>query len=294
MANQRLTNIFFQKQKTDLNQFAFRLLSEPYGDLSMGEVIMDLLIPIYVDIVPDLYWSLRRYIRSLLGNLQIDDVYVIEFGKRFTKIRLRGKDAQIAQTFLTKLFGTQRLLTSLKKEEEYSGRVVSIDDNEILVDIGISDKDVLISIQLETFLSRILGKVKKIDTENSKLLMKYLGIAKYFPFTVKIKQDIKENNLRKINGDVGERTARLFNRWREQKLERVIVYGATRSQVERALRKSKCTGYIITVERLGFLEHAIVCKKKILATEIIKRIGPFLWGVKLLPFSPRNILRFKQ
>jgi len=260
----------------------------------MEEIIIDLLIPIYVDIVPDLYWSLRRYIRSLLGNLQIDDIYVLEFGQRFTKLRLKGKDAQIARIFLAKLFGTRRLLTSLKKEEEYSGRVVSISNDEILVDIGISDQNFLVSIQLRAFLSKILGKIKKANSGNFGILMRYLGIAKYFPLTVKIKQDVKKSNLRKIEGDIGERTVRLFNRWCKQGLERVIVYGATRSQVERALRKSKCIGCIITVERIGFLEHAIVCKKKTLAMEIIKKIGPFLWGVKLLPFSPRNILKFKQ
>lgn len=241
----------------------------------MKTLEVDVLIPVYgvKPIPPDYYWSFRRWLKSALGNLRIDDIYVIEFRERFTKVKIAGPDAETAVAFLRRTYGVRLNTSDIREGEVFAGRVYALADDHILVDIGVGEDqpELLVRVPLTEF-ARALG-AKEMDRETFMLL----GIRERFPLQVKIGH-IEGTTA---EGTLGERTVRLLQRWLERPVDRIIVYGATRAQVERAIKKAGHTRDVVNVERLGFLEHAIVCKRGTSAKGLIPRLGPFLWGVKL-------------
>ena len=71
--------------------------------------------------------------------------------------------------------------------------------------------------------------------------------------------------------------------------ERVMVTGATRQEIRKAIIKSGHLRDIIAIERIGFLEHVIICKRDTDAPGIIAEIGPKLPFAKLGAFRPTLI-----
>jgi len=80
-------------------------------------------------------------------------------------------------------------------------------------------------------------------------------------------------------------------RWIRSNLDRLVVLGASFSDVEHAVRKSKHSRDVIKVESLGLLEHAVVCKLGTHAVGLTPKLGPLLSTAKLASFSPRKIRR---
>jgi len=81
----------------------------------------------------------------------------------------------------------------------------------------------------------------------------------------------------------------MFRKWIAKRLDKLLVYGATRSQIEKAVRISGHTRDVINVERLGFLENAITCKWGTSARGLIPELGPHLPRASFSVFYPRLI-----
>jgi hypothetical protein len=59
--------------------------------------------------------------------------------------------------------------------------------------------------------------------------------------------------------------------------------------VENALRITKHSDDISSFEKIGFFEHALVCKRSTRASGILSAIGPKLKGVPMHLFIPKEI-----
>lgn len=65
--------------------------------------------------------------------------------------------------------------------------------------------------------------------------------------------------------------------WRWKKgTDRINVNNATRAQIHAALKRSRHSRDVYAIERLGILEHSIVCKKGTDAPGLVPQIGPYL------------------
>jgi hypothetical protein len=80
----------------------------------------------------------------------------------------------------------------------------------------------------------------------------------------------------------------VFRDWISSQLDRVIVLGATRAHVKRALLQTKHFQDVIEIQRLGLLEHIIICKKGTYAPGIISKIGSLLPKTPLYAFHPKE------
>ena len=64
--------------------------------------------------------------------------------------------------------------------------------------------------------------------------------------------------------------------WKKASTDRVTVNGATRSEIKYAIKKTGHSRDIYGIERLGLLEHAIVCRENTDGPGIVASIGPRL------------------
>ncbi|RLE75558.1 MAG: hypothetical protein DRZ80_02595 [Thermoprotei archaeon] len=251
------------------------------------EVRVKILLPIYVQFNQNIRRSLIGFLKSLLSDLDISEIIVINPQKRFTEIAIRGADAHIAGKFLEKEFGKSLTWNDLRDGEEYRGIVRSVNNNAFYVDIGLVDPDYFrVKITFKEFI-RSLFRVSKDIPED---LFNLFGIRQYFPIYVKVvfSAGIDENK-RVIFGSLSRRSVNMLLSWLRMRLDRLIIYGATRSQVEKAVKASGHFRDVVSLERLGFLEYALVCKWGTSAKGLIPELGPYLPSATFAPFYPRLI-----
>jgi hypothetical protein len=89
--------------------------------------------------------------------------------------------------------------------------------------------------------------------------------------------------------ELSEKQLSQFSEWLRSNLDRLIVLGASISEVERALNRARHFRDVAKIETLGSFEHAILCKLGTDAAGLVPRLGPHLRSATLAPFSPRKI-----
>lgn len=248
-------------------------------------MIVDIFCPIYVEINEiDLKKALKYYILRLLGDINISRLEIINVGRRYTKLEIEGKEEKIAVMYLKKFFGTKIRLDQISIGSEYPGRIMDINSNYLFVDIG---EENLKKVQIQTteLIKAILGV--RVRDRDLKPLLRLMGIRRFLLLVTRIKK-ITVNNGTTIYGDIGRRTINLYRAWFQDRLDRVLVFGTLRSHIDKILRRTKLYKEIVRVERLGFLEYAIVCKFGRFADDLADRLAKN--GLKNLSiFMPRRI-----
>ncbi|MEX0568352.1 MAG: DUF2110 family protein [Candidatus Njordarchaeota archaeon] len=248
-------------------------------------MIVDIFCPIYIKINEnDLKRALKYYVRGLLRDIDITSIEVIHIDNRYARVEINGKEERIAAIFLRKFLGTKIKLDQIIAGQEYSGKLIDINVNYLSVDIG-EEKAEKVKIPTRNFISTIIGP--KLEGKNLELIMRLIGIRRFFPLVTKI-EEIQTRNGIVVYGSIGRRTINLYRNWFQDRLDRVLVFGTLRSHIDKILRQTGIYKEVIRVERLGFLEYAIVCKFGRFADEIAEKLSKN--GLeKISIFMPRRI-----
>ena len=225
---------------------------------------------------------------SLCKDLRIEAKVVGKTSRRWVQVELTGEDQEVAVKFLDREIGLAPVsIGKVKKFSTIKGRVIFAGEKEqeLLVDIGVSSPSVYdATIPLERLQAQ-LADGKKLPFQR---LIELFCLYDYVPLHVKITQDVKSENER-VEAELSETQLSKFIKWMNSSLDRLIVLGATLSQVEHAIRVSGHSRDVIRVETLGLLEHAVVCKLGTDAIGLTPKLGPHLYTATLAPFSPRKI-----
>jgi len=120
-----------------------------------------------------------------------------------------------------------------------------------------------------------------------KTIIELYGLYPNLPLEVKVHRLDVESEL--IEAHLSEWQILLFDRWIRQTLERLIILGVTREEIEYAIKTLRLSRDIYAIESLGLLEHAIICKLGTEARGLIPKLGPKLQNAVLTPFTPTKI-----
>jgi len=242
---------------------------------------VEVLCPIYSNISRgDLEKSVRRYIAGLLSDLEISNIRVLSFGERFMVLDIEGKDAEIAERYLSMVMGSRHRIGNIRRGQEYAGRIQNLGEECVYVDIGIED-EVPIVVPYVSIVRGVLGI--SVGESSARGIIGLLGIAKHLPFVVRIVR-IEGTD---IIGDIGRRTRNMLKSWLRDRRDRVIVCGLSRSQLDKKIRIAKIHRKVAHVDRLGLLEHAVVCRYGVFADDIARRLRTV--GVEMCSlFMPRR------
>jgi len=225
---------------------------------------------------------------SLCKDLVVEAKVVGKASRGWFQVELTGEDQGVAMGFLDREIGVAPVsVDKVKKFSTIKGRVILAGEKEqeLLVDIGVYSPRVYdATIPLERLQAQ-LADGKKLPLQR---LIELFCLYDYMPLHVKIIRDVKPEH-EQVEAELSETQLSKLIQWINSSLNRLMVLGATLSQVKYAIKVSGHNRDIVRVETLGLLEYAVVCKLGTDAVGLTPKLGPHLYTATLAPFSPRKI-----
>ena len=232
---------------------------------------------------------IEKYLQSLsheIGNLDanIKEINLRDEDNR-VEIKVEGADEEFFKNLLMQKFGAPTRFHDIRIGDVYWGYLVDVKKVGfgVFVDCGIKYPTTDILIDLNTLRNQLCFG-KKIPLRR---IVDLFGFIENFPLYVEIEEISR--TAKNIRGVIAKESLETINNWFQDNLERVFVSGSTRAQVKRALAKMGHSQDIVSIKKLGFLEHIILLKAGTNAPGIIAHIGKKLEFSKLSSIRPSKI-----
>jgi hypothetical protein len=248
--------------------------------------IVTVLEKLYGSVSPETFENLYS---DLVRGLQVQVNFVGTTNRGWIQLEVSGNDKTAAISLLDQEVGLAPLSAdNLKKFSVIQGKVVFPNKSKdaLYVDIGVFSPDNLEAVISKKHLCGQLADGKEVPLQE---LVRLFCFYDNMPLKVKIIEDEVEGN-RNLKARLSKLQLSLFSRWVNFRLDRLVVLGSFFSDVERAVKLSKHFRDIIRIESLGALEHVILCKLGTDAVGLIPKLGRYIKGAVLIPFSPKKIL----
>lgn len=232
---------------------------------------------------------IESQIQFLCEGLQVK-IKVIEVTNRgWIRTSVSGEDEVAALSLIGKEFDTAPVYAkNIKEGSRYGGKILSSakSDIEIYVDLGVflpSVMDAAVSLQhlqaqlvdgKRSSLQKIMKLFCLLENSSIEVLIKYADAKRKF-----FVAELSEEQISRISS------------WTHSNLDRLVVLGTFKENVENAVKASGHFRDVVEVERLGMLEHAVVCKLGTSAVGLIPKLGRLLPNVVFGVLSPNEILR---
>jgi hypothetical protein len=206
-----------------------------------------------------IYGNRERAIRSIeaVVNNELKDLdaiaHVSATENEWAYVDITGEDEEFSANFLLSRYGSP--VEKVDSGNVYRGYIQSIGDDSIVVNVG-----TVVDISLEDLKPLGMGQVRQIASR--------FGIISNLPVSVEITGK-KKARFTKEQVD-------LFWRWKKSGTDRVIANAVTRSELKAAIKKTGHARDIYGIERIGVMEHAIVCRENTDGPGIVAEIGPLL------------------
>lgn len=230
----------------------------------------------------------ENQLRSLFRNLRIEISRVEKTEDSRVKIEFLGEDEKIVLNYLERKIGLcPSTLENLSKFSTVKGYIVNLEKSvdELLVDMGIENPQPLFAhVPLQTLQAQ-LADGRKIAL--SKIAELY-GLCENMPITIKITA-ISENNVEAI---LAEAQLRRYREWIKSLLDRLLIIGAAKAEVERALKRTRCWNDVIEIEPLGLFENSVICRLGTDAAGLVPKVGKHIPDAAISIFNPKKIIKF--
>lgn len=210
-----------------------------------------------------IYGKNRERMADLLKSLVENELKELEVRievsitpENWAEFSLEGEDEEVSANFLLSRYGTPA--RKIEAGRIYKGFLQAFMEEGFLVNTGVT-------VKVESEELKALGNGKP------KQLASRFGLIPHLPVEV----EIFETN-KKLKARFSKKQLDLWWSWKKASTDRVIVNGATKSEIKSVLKKTGHGRDIYEIERLGLLEHAIVCREKTDGPGIVAAIGPRL------------------
>lgn len=232
--------------------------------------------------------SIRSVIIREISELKVKMMSIDVNERGWIQLVLEGEDAEAAKNFLNYKYGSIYGLTDLHRGLTCRGKLVEPIKfgYGIYVDIGLYSNKKDAFIPLFALRKQLLNSLQK----PLRKIIDNFALIENFPIELKI-MSVNRETL-DIEAKLSEKQVSVFKKWINSSLDRIIICGSTRQQVRKAIIRSGHLRDILSIERLGLLEQAVVCKYDTEAPGIISKIGKFLPKVPMKGFLPKNIKTF--
>lgn len=200
--------------------------------------------------------SLKALLDNELKELEVK-IEISVTPDHWAEISLEGDDEEVSGNFLVSRYGTPADKAEARKV--YRGFIQAVEDDALVVNIGIP-------VRVEASELKALGNGKPGQ------LAARFGLIPHMPAEI----EILESTADRPKARFSRKQLDLWWEWRKAGTDRVIINAATRSEIKSAIKKTGHGRDIYEIERLGLLEHAIVCREKTDGPGIVAAIGPLL------------------
>jgi hypothetical protein len=237
--------------------------------------------------------QLTLILEDLLGDLNVEAKVLGTQAGRWVQLELLGEDETIATKLLEREAGgfCPVSLENVKKFSALKGYVTGLGktSTELTLDAGVFEpKAAYVTVPLARLQAHLLDK----QAVPLKKLAELWGICENLPLELKILEVDAQNS--RLEADLQPAQVRRFLQWRDSLLDRLIVIGASKSEVDVAVAQEGLSRDVIDTEALGMFEHALVCKLGTDAAGLIGRVGRRLRKARFTVFNPKKVLAFLE
>jgi hypothetical protein len=236
-------------------------------------------------------FSARRFeanVSALCKDLRVKIIVRNTTDHGWIQIEVTGEDEAAALGLLDEEIGVAP--SSAEKVGNLSvlrGRVFDSARSraELCVDIGVFKPEFHVAVIPLWRLQSQLDDGRDLSLNR---LAELFCLCDYVPLSVKVLRN-PSFEQRLWEAELSELQLSRFSSWLASSLDRLIVVGATRDEVEDSVVRAHHFRDVMRIEKLGSLEHAVLCKLGTDAVGLVPKLGPRLVAASLVPFSPRRI-----
>jgi len=232
--------------------------------------------------------SFEAILSSLCKDLKAEVKIKGKTTRDWVQIEVMGEDESVALRLLDREIGlTPVSIEKIGKFSVLRGKVVDSGrwEDELHVDIGVFAPRVY-----DAFIPLWRLRAQLADGRNLSLqrLIEMFCLSDFAPLKIKL---VSELNVEEGSweAELSEEQLSKFSDGLTANLDRLMVLGANRKEVEVAVEKARHFRDVVRIETLGPLEHAIICKLGTDAVGLTPKLGPYMRAAYLAPFSPRKI-----
>lgn len=213
-------------------------------------------------------------LRDSLKRLKADYKVFVD-GDGWIDIWLEGEDADVAARMVERLIGVRpRDIGDLGRRRTWVGRIKAITGEGLVMDMKLIEAIVapgIVSIQLEDSYEGAVARY---------------GLYPNIPIEVVVDRIV---DSRRCTAYLSDSFLDKLHRWGVAGLNRVSITGVTLSMIRRCLKKTRMERYVAYYERLGILEHHIVCKIALNPYRVAQAVGSMLKNADVHVVKPRPI-----
>jgi hypothetical protein len=233
-----------------------------------------------------------RLLKSKVEGLKVQIQVKGVTSRGWVQIELSGEDERVATHFLADEIGI--CPTSLEQVQKFStlrGRIVELNESkdELRLDIGVFQPEV---VDATLPVQRLQAQLADGRRATLRRIAELFGFHDNLLLTIKVSDLSKDK--KQVEAMLTEKQVRTYEKWTASLLDRLIILGASSSEVKAALEKSRLERDVVDVEPLGLFEYAIVCKLGTDAVGLIPVVGRALRDASFAVFSPRRIRDFLE
>jgi hypothetical protein len=229
-----------------------------------------------------------RNLKGILKGLDAKVEIVGANSRGWIQISISGQDEQVALKFLSDKIGfCPEELEKVTVFSTFKGFLIDLgqDKNELVVDIGVFNPKYVEAVVPLNRLQAQIGDGRKIALSK---LAELFGLRENVPLNIRITQiDLQQH----VEAELSDEQQKRFLDWTRSMLDRLLIVGASFSEVRSTIRRSNIMRDVIGIETLGMFEHAVVCKLGTDAAGLIPKIGNSLQKAVFTVYNPRNIAR---
>ena len=198
---------------------------------------------------------LKTFVENELKDLDVK-VEISITPENWAEFSLEGEDEEVSANLLISRFGTPTL--KAEPGRVYMGFLQAFGGDAFLINIGIP-----VRIEAEELKALGSGKPAQIAAR--------FGLIPHLPVEIEVFEANKKIQIRFTKKQLD-----LWWSWKKASTDRVTVNAATRSEIKSVIKKTGHGRDIYEIERLGLLEHSIVCRENTDGPGIVAAIGPRL------------------
>lgn len=232
--------------------------------------------------------QVERNLKSMLEGLNVDITTPKANPRGWVEISVSGEDEKAAKQYLADNIGfSPANLEDVDRFSTFKGFIMDPirSRNELKVDIGVSFPTRVDAVIPLHELQAQLCDGRKMALSK---LVGLFGFCENVPLHIRVSQvDLQTKH---VEAELSESQQKQYADWTSSLLDRLLILGASYSEVETAVKIAEVNRDIVYIEQLGMFEHALVCKLGTDAAGLIPKVGKILGRASLSVFNPRRIL----
>jgi len=231
--------------------------------------------------------QLNMILEGLVEGLDVEGLFAGILANKWALVEVSGEDEAVATKLLERDVGFCPInLANVKKFAVLKGFVTNLkkSEEELSVDIGVVHPAIVYASISLSHLQANFAEGKNVSFQQ---LSQLWGLCENLPLNLRVLN--VDADKKSVECEFHESQIKKLHFWRESLLDRLLIIGASKSEIDVAIEQAGLRRDIIEVESFGIFEHALVCKLGTDAAGMIGLIGRRMRKARFTVFNPKKI-----